>query len=237
MGTMRLDRMLARCGYGTRKDVKRILKDGVVRINGQVVKDAAVHVDPAQQKVEVEDKIVQYREYIYLMLNKPEGVISATNDSRFPTVTELVHEKYGHFDLFPAGRLDRDSQGLILLTNDGQLSHQLTSPGKHVPKRYQVTLDAEPRPELVQCFQDGVILEDGYKCLPAQIELDGRDPKIVFVTLHEGKFHQIKRMFAVNGYHVTTLRRLSIGSLELDPGLPEGGYRELSPEEEQQLKN
>lgn len=229
---MRLDKMLANSGFGTRKEVKKLLKTGVVKVDGNVVKDAKVHVDPEVQEVTVHDDIVEYREFIYLMMHKPPGLLSATEDHRQETVVDILQEEDKIFEPFPVGRLDKDTEGLLLLTNDGQLSHQLLSPKKHVPKTYYAKIDGEVTEDDIQAFQQGVTLDDGYETLPAELKILEAGPESqIEITIVEGKFHQVKRMFQAVGKTVTYLKRLSMGELKLDEDLELGEYRELTDEE------
>ena len=234
---MRLDKMLANSGFGTRKEVKKLLKTGVVKVDGNVVKDAKVHVDPEVQEVTVHDDIVEYREFIYLMMHKPPGFLSATEDHRQETVVDILQEEDKIFEPFPVGRLDKDTEGFLLLTNDGQLAHQLLSPKKHVPKTYYAKIDGEVTEEDIAAFQKGVTLDDGYETLPAELKiLTAAAQSEIEITIVEGKFHQVKRMFQAVGKTVTYLKRLSMGPLELDPDLELGEYRELTDEELELLK-
>ncbi|NLP51392.1 pseudouridine synthase [Bacillus sp. RO1] len=229
---MRLDKMLANSGFGTRKEVKKLLKTGVVKVDGNVVKDAKVHVDPEVQEVTVHEDIVEYREFIYLMMHKPPGLLSATEDYRQETVVDILQEEDKMFEPFPVGRLDKDTEGLLILTNDGQLAHQLLSPKKHVPKTYYAKIDGEVTVEDIEAFKRGVTLDDGYETLPAELKiLEAGSESQIEITIVEGKFHQVKRMFQAVGKTVTYLKRLSMGELKLDEDLELGEYRELTDEE------
>lgn len=234
---MRLDKLLANSGFGTRKEVKKLLKTGVVKVDGKVVKDAKVHVEPEEQEVTVLDDVVEYREFIYLMMHKPPGFLSATEDHRQETVVDILQEEDKIFEPFPVGRLDKDTEGFLLLTNDGQLAHQLLSPKKHVPKTYYAKIDGEVTEADIAAFREGVTLDDGYETLPAELKILSAGPQSeIEVTIVEGKFHQVKRMFQAVGKTVTYLKRLSMGPLELDPDLELGEYRELTDEELELLK-
>lgn len=235
---MRLDKLLGNMGYGSRKEVKQLLKQKAVTIDGDVVKDAALHVDPAVQHVSVFGERVVYTEFIYLMMNKPAGVISATEDLRDETVIDLLDPLTQHFKPFPVGRLDKDTEGLLLITNDGQLSHNLLSPKKHVPKTYYATIDGVVTEADIEAFKKGVVLDDGYETKPGQLViLKSGSTSEIELTIHEGKFHQVKRMFEAVDKKVTYLKRLSMGSLMLDETLELGDYRELTEEELRALKN
>ena len=235
---MRIDKMLANLGYGSRKDVKKLLKDGAVTVNDEKVKDPKQHVDPEQDAVVINGEKVEYKEFIYLMMNKPPGVISATEDSQSETVVDLLEMEDLVFSPFPVGRLDKDTEGLLLLTNDGQLSHRLLSPKKHVPKTYFAVIDSEVTAEDIAAFQKGVILDDGYETKPGTLKiLKSGITSDIELTITEGKFHQVKRMFEAVGKRVIYLKRLSMGPLELDETLELGEYRELTEEELDKLMN
>lgn len=229
---IRLDKMLGNLGIGTRKEIKALVRTGVVTVNGQIVKDSSVHVLVPQDLVEIEGTPLNYRKFVYLMLHKPPGVVSATHDNRDETVVDLLDEEYWPFEVFPVGRLDKDTEGLLLLTNDGQLAHNLLSPKKHVMKTYYAKINGEVTSKDIAAFAGGVVLEDGYKTLPAQLEILESGPvSEVKVSIQEGKFHQIKRMFLAVHKEVTYLKRLTMGTLELDPNLALGAYRELTETE------
>ncbi|KOO46787.1 pseudouridine synthase [Priestia koreensis] len=234
---MRIDKLLANVGYGSRKEVKGLLKSGAIKVDGEKVKDAKQHVNPNEQEVTVYDEVVVYKEFVYLMMNKPPGVISATEDHQHQTVVDLLEIEDAVFQPFPVGRLDKDTEGFLLLTNDGQLSHQLLSPKKHVPKTYYATINAPVTEEDQKAFAKGVTLDDGYLTKPAELTiLSSGDTSEIELTIVEGKFHQVKRMFESVGKKVTYLKRLSMGSLQLDPDLELGEYRELDEEEIKLLK-
>lgn len=226
-------------GYGSRKEVKKLLKSGGIKVNGIPVNDGKFHVDPEKEKVEIYGEEVQYREFIYLMMNKPPGVISATEDDRDKTVLDLLEMEDLLFEPHPVGRLDKDTVGFLLLTNDGQLSHQLLSPKKHVPKTYYARINAPVTKEDQRLFAKGVELDDGYVTKPAQLEIlkSGEVLSEIELTITEGKFHQVKRMFEAVSKKVMYLKRIKMGPLELDPSLQEGEYRELTDEELELLKN
>lgn len=230
---MRIDKLLANMGYGSRKDVKILLKQGVVRVDDQPVKDAKRQVNLETERVTVQGEVVEYKPFVYLMMNKPAGVISATEDKVESTVVDLIDPSYAHYELFPVGRLDKDTTGLLLLTNDGAFNHALMSPRKHVDKVYVAKVDGEMTADDVRRFAEGVELEDGYTTKPARLELISKSGRrsTVRLTLSEGKYHQVKRMVAAVGKHVERLERVQIGALELDPTLEPGAYRELSEEE------
>jgi 16S rRNA pseudouridine516 synthase len=236
--SLRIDKLLANMGYGTRKEVKKLLKSGVVKINDVIVKDPKTQVNPDEQVVTVWGEEVEYKKFIYLMMNKPPGVISATEDMVQETVIDLLEEEDKIFEPFPVGRLDKDTEGLLLLTNDGQLAHQLLSPKKHVPKTYFAIIDGEVTDEDITAFRQGVVLDDGYVTKPAELViLKSGLRSDIEVTITEGKFHQVKRMFQAVGKRVTYLKRIKMGPLSLDESLELGEYRELTDEEVELLKS
>lgn len=235
---MRIDKLLANMGYGSRKDVKKILKSGKATVNGDIVKDGKFHVNPDEDDVVIFGEEVHYREFVYFMLNKPPGVISATEDFRDRTVIDLLDEQDAVLQPFPVGRLDKDTEGLLLLTNDGQLAHQLLSPKKDVPKTYFAVIDSPVTNEDIDAFKNGVTLDDGYETKPGKLEIikTGLYSDIE-LTITEGKFHQVKRMFEAVGKKVVYLKRLSMGPLQLDEELKLGEYRELTDKEVDLLKD
>lgn len=235
---MRLDKLLANMGYGSRKEVKQLLKQKAVTVDGDYVKDAALHVDPEKQIVSVFGERVVYTEFVYFIMNKPPGVISATEDLRDETVIDLLEPLHQHFQPFPVGRLDKDTEGLLLLTNDGQLAHNLLSPKKHVPKVYYAQIEGVVTEEDAEKFAIGVELDDGYVTKPGKLViLKSAQQSEIELTIQEGKFHQVKRMFEAVGKRVTYLKRISMGSLKLDENLALGEYRELTAEELNGLQN
>lgn len=225
---MRIDKLLAHAGYGTRKEVKKLLKEKRVFVNGVVVKADKTQVDVNSDMITVDGEKVNYQEKVYYMLNKPKGYVSATIDNVYPTVIELIDDV--HDDLFPVGRLDVDTTGLLLITNDGALAHRLTSPKSHCPKVYEVISDLPITIEDQVLFSKGIVLDD-MVCQSALLEMVDQDLNLSYVTIHEGKFHQVKRMFLSVGKKVISLKRLAMGSLILDDTLQEGAYRPLTPEE------
>lgn len=234
--TQRLDKVLSHAGSASRSEIRKQAKQGLITVNGTVVKDSGAHVDPYKDLIEVGGVPVRYREHIYLMMNKPPGVLSATEDKRDRTVLDLLAGEYARFEPFPVGRLDKDTVGLLLLTNDGMLAHELLSPRKHVPKTYEAVVEGEVDAADITAFAAGVTLEDGYVTQPAQLTILGRErgSKVIShisLVITEGKFHQVKRMFQSVGKKVTFLKRVSMGELKLDDHLPLGSYRELTAEE------
>lgn len=235
----RLDKVLANLGFGSRKEVKALVKSGRVEVDGEVVKDSSISIDPEKSIVKVNGEELLYRKYIYLMMNKPDGVISATFDNRDETVIDLLDIDYQVFKPFPVGRLDKDTVGLLLITNDGDLNHKLISPKWHVDKVYYAEIDKEVNEADIEAFKKGVVLDDDYKCLPAKLEIVEADENgsKVYITIQEGKFHQVKRMFQARGKEVVYLKRVKFGNLSLDDELMEGEYRELTEEELETLKD
>lgn len=231
---IRLDKLLAHSGYGSRKEVKELIRKGQVSVNEVVIKDDDFKVDEVNDEVIVEGIIVDYQKFIYIMMNKPDGVLSATYDPKDPIVLDLIEDTPTR-GLFPVGRLDKDSEGLLLITNDGKLAHELLSPKKHVDKVYYIEYEGELVSDVKERFKEGIILEDNYKCLPASIEL--LNDNKAYVTISEGKFHQVKRMINMCNGEVTYLKRIKFGPLELDNSLKEGEYRFLSNLELESLKN
>ncbi|CAI6048541.1 pseudouridine synthase [Cohnella sp. JJ-181] len=290
---MRLDKMLGNLGYGTRSVLKGLVRQGAVTVNGNPVKDPGMQIDPHADEVVLEGERIVYRDTVYVMLHKPAGFVSATEDRRERTVLELLPEDLAVFSPFPVGRLDKDTEGLLLLTNDGKLSHDLLSPRKHVPKTYQALVAGRVGSDDIATFATGVTLDDGYVTLPAELRvlddsatesrgdsapgdpeeavapaeraiftaeaararLDtvpalqanrtslqeavaaGEPLNWVEVTIGEGKYHQVKRMFESVGKKVLYLRRQSMGPLPLDESLKAGEWRELTEEELERLRN
>lgn len=235
---MRLDKYLSNMGYGSRKEVKVLLKSKAVEVNGEIVRDPKVHVNEHKDHVIVQGEAVAYTEFIYLLMNKPQGVISATEDKYDKTVIDLLAESEQHFEPFPVGRLDKDTEGFLLLTNDGKLAHELLSPKKHVDKTYFARVEGIVTEEDVEAFKAGVVLDDGYVTKPAHLLiLESGAVSEIELTITEGKFHQVKRMFESVGKRVIYLKRLSMGPLSLDPDINLGNYRHLTEEEVSSLKN
>ncbi|HBE9638126.1 TPA: rRNA pseudouridine synthase [Clostridioides difficile] len=228
----RIDKILSNLGYGSRSEIKKYCKQGSVVVNGSEVSNPGTQVDTENDEILFNGEEVIYREYIYLMMNKPAGYISATTDKYDPTVLDLIDLSYLVFEPFPVGRLDKDTEGLLVLTNDGKHSHRVLSPKKHVPKTYYAKIDGVVTEEDVEAFLEGVVLDDGYKTMPSQLNiLKSDDESEIELTIHEGKFHQVKRMFESVGKKVVYLKRLSMGNLKLDESLELGEYRELTDEE------
>ncbi len=237
MAKERVDKVLSNMGFGSRREIKEKMKKKLVTVNGEMILDPGFKVDPDEDKIIIEGEEVFYRKYIYLMMNKPQGVVSATFDNHDQTVIDLLPFDYKAFDPAPVGRLDKDTVGFLLITNDGELNHKLLSPRSHVDKVYYAYLEKEASEEDISAFEKGVVLSDGYKCMPAGLKIGDDDKKEVYVTLREGKFHQVKRMFHARDNEVTYLQRIAFGPLSLDEELEEGDFRELTEEELEALIN
>ncbi len=228
MAKERLDKLLGHMGAGSRKDLKGMIRAGRVIVDGVAVRDPGVQVDVATAKILVDGEPLRYQRHFWVLLHKPGGVITATNDPRQRTVLDVLPEALRHRDLFPVGRLDKDTEGLLLLTTDGELGHRLLSPKWHVPKRYLARVDAPLDPSDAEAFAEGVPLDDGYVTLPGRLEIVA--PREGIVTIHEGKYHQVKRMFEARGKQVVYLKRLTMGPLALGE-LPYGEARPLTGDE------
>ncbi|MDE5715576.1 MAG: rRNA pseudouridine synthase, partial [Anaeroplasmataceae bacterium] len=222
---MRLDKLLAHLGYGSRKEVKEYIRKGFVSVNGVVVRNDDLKIDEEKDEVIFLEQEIHYEKYLYFLLNKPAGYISATCDPHELTVLDLIegHETRG---LFPVGRLDKDTTGLLLITNDGQLAHNLLSPSKHVDKVYELTFKGVFKKEYFSYFEEGIILDDGYKCKSASFQLLSQN--CGRISIQEGKYHQVKRMMQALNMEVLSLKRISFGDLHLPSDLKEGEYIELT---------
>lgn len=227
---MRLDRFLSGQLAVSRADAKELIKKRLVTVNGETAKLYDMKIDPAADAVCSEGARLTYREHVYIMLNKPAGVICATRDRLSETVLELIPAEIRRKDLFPAGRLDKDTEGFVLITDDGEFAHNMLSPKKHVDKRYFAVMENPVGKNDAELFASGMTIDGGEKCLPAELEIT-ENPKEVYITLREGKYHQIKRMAEAVGNKVVFLKRVSIGGLALDDALKKGECREISREE------
>ena len=234
---MRLDKLLGEIGYGSRKTVKRLIRSKQIMVNGKVVMEDNVNVDPEIQEIMVAGKKIDYQPHAYYMLNKPSGVVSATADKQNKTVIDLIRESDRLPGLYPVGRLDKDTEGLLLITNNGNLGYQLLLPHKQVAKKYEVIVNERVTRSDQEVFAEGVVFHGGFQCKPAKLTiLEASDTKSrVTVEISEGKFHQVKKMFLACGKKVTYLKRLSMGPIVLDEQLPTGAYRSLTIEELKQL--
>ncbi|MGL6105593.1 pseudouridine synthase [Romboutsia sp.] len=229
---LRIDKILSNVGYGSRAEIKIYCRRKMISVNGEIINSPGIQVDPESDEILFNGEKVNYREFIYIMLNKPDGYISATFDKHDPIVLDLIDQSYLVFEPFPVGRLDKDTEGLLVLTNDGKLAHRVLSPKKHVPKTYYAKIEGVVTEEDTRAFEKGVILDDGYETMPSQLNiLKSDDISEIELTIHEGKFHQVKRMFESVGKKVVYLKRLSMGKLKLDETLDLGEYRELTEEE------
>ncbi|MCM1022825.1 MAG: 16S rRNA pseudouridine(516) synthase [Prevotella sp.] len=226
---MRLDKFLSGQLNISRADAKELIKKCLVTVNGELAKLYDMKIDPERDSVCAEGVPLVYREHVYIMLNKPAGVICATRDRLSETVLELIPPGMRRKNLFPAGRLDKDTVGFVLITDDGEFAHAVLSPKRHVDKRYFAVLEKPARPEDVKLFASGLVI-GGEECLPAELEITD-NPKEVYITLREGKYHQIKRMAEAADNKIVYLKRLSIGGLALDASLKEGECREITPGE------
>lgn len=228
MSIMRLDKFFSSQNLATRKEVKSLIKEGMVSVNGSTKLKPEQKVDSEADRICLNGEPVSYKKYIYLMLNKPQGVVSATTDRDCKTVLDLVPEELYRPGLFPAGRLDKDTTGFVLLTDDGELAHQILAPKNHIDKTYHARIAGDITEKEILQFEQGVVLKDGFVCLPAKIKvLEKGEESLVEIVLQEGKYHQIKRMIAAVGGRVTALKRVKMGGLELDTSLLEGGCREI----------
>lgn len=234
MEKIRLDKYLADMGQGTRSEVKKWIRKGAVSVNGETVKSPEYKVNCPSDQVSIQGRQVQYEKFEYYMLNKPAGTVSAREDSKEPTVLDLIRSKKRK-DLFPVGRLDKDTEGLLLITNDGALAHDLLSPKKHVDKTYFVQLLKELKEEEKEQLEKGVDIGDEKPTLPAEVIFSEKKDQ-VYITIREGRFHQIKRMFHAVDNQVVYLKRVSMGSLKLDEKLLSGDYRVLTKEEIEGLR-
>lgn len=227
----RIDKILSSQNIASRKEVSRLIKDGQVKVNGVLCKSSSEKYDENTAQIEVCGQAVDYKKNLYIMMNKPSGVLSASNDKNAKTVIDLLPENLLRRNLFPAGRLDKDTQGLLIITDDGDFAHKMLSPKSGIYKRYYAELDGEITEEMVKAFEKGIVFEDGVECLPAKLEpivsKNGRKDS-GYVEICEGKFHQVKKMFISQGLKVTFLKRISIGMLTLDVNLPIGEARELT---------
>ena len=229
----RLDKIICSQTEYSRKDIKKLISQKRVKINSEIALSSDIKVDTNKDSISIDDKIVSFQKYVYLVLNKPMGYISATEDRTQATVLDLIDEKYSHRELFPAGRLDKDTTGLMIITDDGKFAHDILSPKKHVSKTYEVTIDIPVSEEMVEGFKNGIELNDG-KCKTAIMEITGEYSAKVILT--EGRYHQIKRMFGCFGAKVVKLHRIKMGNLELPSDLKVGESRELTIEELEKVK-
>lgn len=234
---MRLDKLLSNLKYGTRTEIKKMIKNKLVKVNGEVVRDSSLHIDEYHDVVLVNEQQVHYQKFVYLMLNKPKDYISATTDDYHKTVIDLLDDRFRVYDVYPCGRLDIDTEGLLILSNDGQFAHQLMHPKKEVYKTYHVQVDKAFLPSDIISFKEGLEIFDGnnnkYQTKKALLEI--LDDKNAYISISEGKFHQVKRMFQKVGKKVLYLKRVQIGKLVLDENLKLGEYKELTNDDKLKL--
>lgn len=230
----RLDKIIGSQTSYSRKDIKDLVRKKRIRVNNEIVLKSDIKVDPNNDSISIDNNELTIKKHIYLMLNKPKGYVSATEDKNDLTVLELIPEEYKHRDLFPAGRLDKDTTGLMIITDDGVFAHNILSPGKHISKTYSVTIDIPMTEEMVQGFKDGVQLIDG-ECKTAALTITGTYTGIVVLT--EGRYHQIKRMFGCYKAKVIELERIAMGNFYLPNNLTQGSCREFTKEELEQVQN
>ncbi|MGI6050732.1 MAG: pseudouridine synthase [Acetivibrionales bacterium] len=232
MAKLRLDKYLRDQGIATRSEIKDIIKKGRVKVNNAQVKNPGTHVNTELDIVEIDGEQIAYRKFVYYMLNKPKGLITATEDESLETVLDLFPTDIKLRNVFPVGRLDRNTEGLLIITNDGVFAHNLLSPKKKVKKLYEAVLDNFPGDEAIKAFEKGVDIGEGYVTLPATLDyISTNNPVIARVEIYEGKFHQVKRMFKAVGATVLELKRLRMGNLWLDERLAPGEFRELRDDE------
>ena len=238
MELQRLDKIIASTGRWSRREVKNLVRQGKVLVDGYPARSAEDKADPESAEIVVNGETLTYRRFTWVMLNKPAGYLSATEDGRGPTVLDLLPAELKKQNHIPVGRLDKDTEGLLLLTNEGGLAHDLLSPKRHVDKVYYTRVAGRLTEEDCRAFESGLLLDDGLQCMPAGLKiLSSGEESEAHVTLREGKFHQVKRMLAYLGKPVLYLERISMGNMTLDSDLPRGKYRFLTPEEVEKLRN
>lgn len=228
----RIDKIIASQGVYSRSEVKKLIQQKKIKVNGEIITSSNIKIDTANAKILIDNEDLTIKKHIYLMLNKPEGYVSATKDGKDKTVLDLVPDEYKSREVFPAGRLDKNTTGLMIITDDGQMAHNILAPKKHISKKYEVTIDIPVTEEMRNGFKDGVELIDG-KCKSSDMVITGQYTAEVILT--EGRYHQIKRMFGCYGAKVTKLHRTQMGKLELPKDLAPGKTRELTPEELEKL--
>lgn len=230
MKKLRIDKILANLGYGTRSSIKKEMKKGVVTVNDEVIKDSATLIDPEKDELYYKDLLIEYQEYIYLVMNKPAGIISATEDYNQETVVDILIPEDQARDPFPVGRLDIDTEGLLLLTNDGKFAHKISSPKSEIPKTYFVKTKEKIEEKLIKKFKKGIyLINEDITTKPAELEI--LSDHTAHLTIYEGKFHQVKRMFEYTGNEVLFLKRIKIGAFSLPEDLEPGEYKEMDLED------
>lgn len=230
MKKLRIDKILANLGYGTRSSIKKEMKKGVVTVNDKIVKDSSTLIDPEKDELYYKDLLIEYQEYIYLVMNKPAGIISATEDYNQETVVDILIPEDQARDPFPVGRLDIDTEGLLLLTNDGKFAHKISSPKSEIPKTYFVKTKEKIEEKLIKKFKKGIyLINEDITTKPAELEI--LSDHTAHLTIYEGKFHQVKRMFEYTGNEVLFLKRIKIGAFSLPEDLEPGEYKEMDLED------
>lgn len=232
---MRIDKFLVSQNICTRKEAQKLVRKGLVKIDGEIIKKPETKLDPNVNKVTVDGKDISYQEYVYIIMNKPKCYISASNDKNAETVVDLVPKEMKRKNLFPAGRLDKDTTGMLIITDDGDFAHRMLSPKKHVEKVYKATLDGEVTDEMVENFRKGISFYDGTLCLSAKLLPNKENPYIARVIIREGKYHQVKKMFLTQGLTVKELHREQIGMLKLPKDLAPGECRFMQEDEKRNI--
>ncbi len=227
---MRIDKFVSEQAGVSRSDAKTLIKKGQIIVDGKPVKSADMQIDPDRNIITVSGKEISYRQFMYIMFNKPDGVICATRDGLSSTVLELLPPEFIRKGLFPAGRLDKDTEGFVFITDDGALAHKMLAPKSHIEKEYVVTLEAPAKEGYTELFASGMTIDGDEKCLPAKLIMT-ENPFVVHLILHEGKYHQVKRMMQAAGNRVVHLKRIRMGGIILDPDLEPGESREITKEE------
>ncbi len=225
----RLDKILTKQGIGSRKEVKKLIKAKSVMVNSEIIVKPETKLEPENCEIKINGQALNFQKHLYIMMNKPQGIVSATEDKDCKTVIDILPDEFKRKGLFPAGRLDKDTEGLIIITDDGDFAHKMLSPKKHIFKKYYAELDGEVTGDMVNRFSQGIVFKDGTKCQPAKLEILKKNS--AYVEICEGKFHQVKKMFNVCGLNVTFLKRISIGNLILDSNLTIGSSRMLTKNE------
>lgn len=232
MSLERLDKVLSNQNIGSRKEIRELAKKGLIKVNGEIEKRYDIKIDADKDKISVNGQNITIKRYIYIMMNKPAGIVSASRDPKAKTVIDLVPLELLRKGLFPAGRLDKDTEGLLIITNDGDFSHRMLSPKRHIYKLYEAVVKGEISQREIDLFRNGIVFNDGTRCLPAELVIDkSGENSIVKVKICEGKFHQVKKMFLAVGSEVLYLKRWRIGNLDLDESLKLGECRELTAKE------
>ena len=232
MAKVRIDKAISQLGIASRSQVRSMISKGRIAVNGILPKSINDKCDPDTDIITVDGEAIEYKQYHYLMMNKPAGVVSATEDAKDKTVVSLLEGRYSKMDLFPVGRLDKDSEGFLILTNDGKFAHKVISPSKNVYKRYYIQVEGRIGEEDKMAVEKGILLKDGTKCRPGKLEIIKSGEKSeAYMMISEGKYHQVKRMMAALGKPVLYLKRVSIGFVQLDSSLTPGQYREMTKEE------